>query len=99
MSASDTHNPTRKRASAPKHCKITKIYSILHGDGVHDVRLSRKTAYSSMCLTGKVEGLGDDVHLLAVATLAIGVQQSLERLVHHAFFFLFPDVLLVVHLK
>ena len=26
---SGAHNPTRKRASAPKHCKITKIYSIL----------------------------------------------------------------------
>ena len=38
-----------------------------HGDGVHDVGLAGKSAHTLVSLTGKVECLCDQVHLLAVA--------------------------------
>ena len=46
MSAPDTHNPTLKRASAPKHRKITKTYSILSNSRdvfLYELRIKTKS--------------------------------------------------------
>ena len=37
-----------------------------NSDGVHDIGLARQTAHAFVCLSGKVECLGDEIHLLAV---------------------------------
>ena len=36
------------------------------GDRMHNIRLTRKTAHSFVCLTGEIECLGDDIHLLTM---------------------------------
>ena len=71
-----------------------------HGDGVHDVRLTRKAFDSLVRLTCKIESLGDDVHLLAMAGSQITVKQSLEGFINHLFtsqFFGGNLILLLVH--
>ena len=37
-----------------------------YGDGMHDIWFARKTTHALMCLTGKVECLGNQVHFLSV---------------------------------
>ena len=53
------------------------------GNGVHDIRFPRQPAHSFVCLPGKIECLGDDIHLLPVARGKIGVYQMLEGIVYH----------------
>ena len=71
-----------------------------HGDGVHDVRLTRKAFDSLVRLTCKIESLGDDVHLLAMAGSQITVKQFLESFIDHLLtsqFFWGDLILLLVH--
>ena len=37
-----------------------------YGNGVHDIRFARESSDSLVCLTGKVESLSNNIHLLAV---------------------------------
>ena len=49
------------------------------GDGVHDIRFTRQTAHAFVGLFGEVEGLGDQIDLLAMARCQIAVQECLKR--------------------
>ncbi len=44
-----------------------------HGNGVHDVGLARQAAHTLVGLARKVERLGNDVYLLAVARMEVRV--------------------------
>ena len=59
--------------------------NLCYGDGVHDVWFARQSAHTLVCLPGKVEGFGNEVHFLAVARSQIVVQQLLECAVNHLF--------------
>ncbi len=48
--------------------------NLCHGDGVHDIWFARQAAHTLMCLSCKVECFGDDIYLLAVARVQVGVQ-------------------------
>ena len=65
---------------------------------MHDVGLAGETPHAFVGLAGEVECLGDEGHLLAVVAPEVGVQQPLERLVHHAFVVLLFQSLLFVHI-
>ena len=68
---------------------------------MHDIGFSRQAAYAFVSLTGEVEGLGDDVHFLAVARVEIGVEQMMEGILDHlivgSLALLGFDILLIVH--
>ena len=44
-----------------------------NGDGMQDVGLTGEPAHALVCLFGKIESLGDDVHLAAVVGGQVGV--------------------------
>ena len=60
--------------------------------GMHDIGLAGESAHAFMSLPGKVEGLVDDIDVLAVPGSQVGVHQSLVGLVYHPLVFFFPDV-------
>ena len=64
---------------------------------MHDVRLTRETAYALVGLACKVERLGDEVYLLAVARRQIVTKQFLERIINQLIISDFLSVLLFVH--
>ena len=68
-----------------------------HGDGVHYIRFARQTPYTLVRLLGKVERLGDEIHLLAMSRLAVCVQQVLICIIYHQLVLLFKFFLLLVH--
>ena len=40
---------------------------LCNSDRMHDIRFSRESSDTLMCLSGKVESLGDDIHFLAMS--------------------------------
>ena len=54
-----------------------------HGDGVHDIGFARKSSHSLVCLTCKVECLGNQVYLLLVSRGRIGLQQMFKGIIDH----------------
>ena len=42
---------------------------------MHDIRLTRESAHALVCLSGEVEGLGDEVYLLAVSRIQVAGYQ------------------------
>ena len=72
-------------------------HDLCHGQRVHDVRLSRASAHSLVGLLGKVECFGYDFDFLPMLGGQIGVEQLLESVVHHFFFFQFLLFMLLIH--
>ena len=56
---------------------------LCHGNGVHDVWLTRQSAHAFVRLPCKVECLCDDVNFFTVTCCQIRVEQMLERIVYH----------------
>ena len=56
-----------------------------HGYGVHDIWLARQSLHAAVGLPGKVECLGDDVYLLAMARSKVYLEQFVEGFVYFCF--------------
>ena len=64
---------------------------------MHDVGLTRQSAYTLMCLFCKVEGFGDEIDLLSVARGQIVVQQFLKGVVDQLVITFFVVQLIYIH--
>ena len=68
---------------------------LCHSNGVHDIGFTRESAHTLMGLSCKVEGLGNNIHLLTVTRLLIAVQQMLERIIYQFLIGIFSSDLLI----
>ena len=92
------HHVVEKSCTYTRRTESHLLASYLrHCDGMHYIRFARQTPNTLVRLLGKVECLGDKIHLLAMSRLAVCVQQMLVCTIDHQFVLFLNLFLLVVH--